>query len=138
MAHAHALHEGGACLLIYTYMAYNRGGLRETAARCALRENTVAVTEAIQKHLAVFPRYLKQTRFMTECQVDDIASTMHSSANKANNFMSAVEFKVSDPDKGHKWLKKLIEIFMEASISEYAVAQNIAKVYSKYIAIICT
>ena len=119
-------------------MAQKGGGLNnfgETAAHRALRENTVAVTDVIQRHLAVFPRYLKQTRFMTGSQWDDVASTTHSNAHKANDYMRAVESKVYNPDRGREWLKRLIEILMQASIGEYDVAQNMAKFYSKYIAV---
>ena len=115
-------------------MAHKGGGLNnfgETAARRALRENTVAVTDIIQRHLAVFPRYLKQTMFMTESQWDDVASITHSDAHKANDYMRAVESKVNNPDRGREWLKKLMGILMQASIGEYDVAQNMAKVYSK-------
>ena len=120
-------------------MAHKGGGLNdfgETAARRALRENTVAVTDVIQRHLAVFPRYLKQTRFMTESQWDDVASTTHSNAHKANDYMRAVESKVdsgNNPDRGREWLKELIVILMRQDIGEYVVAQDMAKVYSKYI-----
>ena len=94
------------------------------------------MTDVTQRHLAVFPRYLKQTRFLTESQWDDVASTTHSDAHKANDYMRAVESKVNNPDRGREWLKRLMEILLQASIGEYDVAQNMAKVYSKYIAII--
>ena len=120
-------------------MAHIRGGLKnfeETAAHRALRESTVAVTDAIQRHLTVFPRYLKQTSFMTESQCDDVASKTHvSNADKANDYMRAVESKVdsgNNPDRGRKWLKELIVILMQQDIGEYVVAQDMAKIYSKY------
>ena len=119
-------------------MAHIRGGLKnfeETAAHRALRENTVAVTDAIQRHLTVFPRYLKQTSFMTESRWDDVASkTQVSNADKANDYMRAVESKVdsgNNPDRGRKWLKELIVILMRQDIGERVVAQDMAKVYSK-------
>ena len=120
-------------------MAHIRGGLKnfeETAAHRALRENTVAVTDAIQRHLTVFPRYLKQTSFMTESRWDDVATkTQVSNADKANDYMRAVESKVdsgNNPDRGRKWLKELIVILMRQDIGERVVAQDMAKVYSKY------
>ena len=106
----------------------------ETAARRALREKTVAVIDAIQRHLAVFPRYLIQTSFMTESQWEVASTTPVSNAEKANClYMRAVKSKVdNNPDRGREWLKKLMGILMRQDIGEYIVAQDMAKVYSKY------
>ena len=108
----------------------------ETAARRALRENTVAVIDAIQRHLAVFPRYLIQTSFMTESQWEVASTTPVSNAEKANDlYVRAVKSKVdsgNSPDRGREWLKKLLVILMRQDIGEYVAAQDMAKVYSKY------
>ena len=112
-------------------MAHNFG---ETAALSALRKNIVALTDAIQRHIAVFPRYLKQANFMTKSQWDNVASTTgKSNAEKANDYMSTIESKVcsSNPDRGRKWLKELLVILSQKKIDECVVAQSIAKVYSK-------
>ena len=107
----------------------------ETAARRALRGNYVAVTEAVQRHLNVLPRYLKQDAMITDGLYDDITTTLGEPASqKANKVMMAIEAKVNsgnNPDKGRHWLRVLTEILMQQSIGEYEVVQDMAKVYSK-------
>ena len=125
--------KGGACL-----MATETFG--ETPARRALRENTVAVTEAVQRNLNVLPRHLMQKAFMTASHSDEIASTSGvSNAHKANGIMRAVEGKINSgnyPERGRKWFKEFLVILMQQDIGEYEVAQDMAKVYSESVAVL--
>ena len=131
--------KGGACF--FDLMATERRRtFGETPARRALRENIVAVTEAVQRNLNVLPRHLMQKAFMTASHSDEIASTSGvSNAHKANGIMRAVEGKINSgnyPERGRKWFKEFLVILMQQDIGEYEVAQDMAKVYSESVAVL--
>ena len=108
----------------------------ETAARRALRENSVAASKAIRNHIDDLPLYLKEKGFISDSHYDSVMSTTHeSAASKANRFLGAVEGKVdsgNDAQLGSKWLEAFVRILVTQSIGEFEVAQNIAKVYGKF------
>jgi hypothetical protein len=93
----------------------------ETAARWALRENSVAASKAIRNHIDDLPLYLKEKGFISDSHYDSVMSTTHESlASKANKFLSAVEGKVdrgNDAELGHKWLEAFMTILTTRRIS---------------------
>ena len=104
----------------------------ETAAHRALRENTVAVAQAIQRHLEILPLYLIQTAFMTRAQFGTISTTAGASnADKANEILTLVEAKINRGHDGLEWLKQFVMILTKQEIREYDVAKDIAKVYGE-------
>ena len=107
----------------------------ETPARRALRENSVAASEAVQRSLPQTLQYLKQEKFITANQLDGIITTGGvSAAYKAGQALSAVEVKVdsgNDPVKGREWLETFLKILRRQDIGEEAVAGEIAKLYGE-------
>ena len=107
----------------------------ETPARRALRENSVAASEAVQRSLDKILQYLKQEKFITANQLDGIITTGGvSAAYKAGQALSAVEVKVdsgNDPVKGREWLETFLKILRRQDIGEEAVAGEIAKLYGE-------
>ena len=111
----------------------------ETPARRALRENTVTVTGALQRHLSVIRSHLIEKHFMTDAQFEEIVSPSGISiAQKSNGIMGAIAAKVNsgnNPERGRRWLKEFLVILTQQDIGEYELAQDMAKVYceSKYL-----
>ena len=107
----------------------------ETPARRALRENSVAASEAVQRSLPLILQYLKQEKFITGNQLDGILTTSGVSASyKAGQALGAVEAKVdsgNDPVKGGEWLETFLKILRRQDIGEEAVAKEIAKLYGE-------
>ena len=105
----------------------------ETPARRALRENTVAASDAVGRSLHKVLQYFVQEKFITAGRMDEILSISGvSNARKASQALSAVEAKVdrgNDPVKGRQWLETFLKILRRQDIGEEEVARDIAKIY---------
>ena len=106
----------------------------ESAARRALRENTVAVSGLIQKHLHDLPDHLVQDSFISQGLVDGINSKQGvAAASKASEYLSAVKGKVNsgnDAELGRQWLEKFVTILLTFE-DVGTVTKNIAAAYGE-------
>ena len=111
-------------------MAAQGKAFGETPACFALRNNTVAATEAVERHLSSLRSHLVQNAFMTGSAAIDIPGVPNS--RKANDIMRVVEAKVRSGRKskaGRSWLEEFARILID--IGEYDVAQDMATDYGE-------
>ena len=109
------------------------GRMGETPARRALRENPVAASGAIERHLELFLQHLKAKGFMTADHASGIRSLSGvtvTDSSRAGKALDAVEVKVDSgnhPDKGRRWLETFLRILSD--VGECQIASDIAKLY---------
>ena len=110
--------------------------MTESAARCALRRNNVAATDAIARNLELLPKFLKDDPpFIMARNLTGIMSKKGvTEYSQATDILSTVESKVNsgnDAGRGRKWLQRFVEILLHPDIGESDVAKDIARSYGK-------
>ena len=101
----------------------------ESPAARALRENALAASDAIERHLDRLPLHLVQESFITSSTWSSIRTTSTlSDAGRAGRVLSGVEAKVVS-EKGREWLESFLGILVHHGEGE--VARNIAKKYGE-------
>ena len=113
-------------------MAAQGKAFGETPACFALRNNTVAATEAVGRHLSSLRSHLVQDAFMTGSAFGEIDIAGVPNSRKANDIMRVVEAKVRSGRKskaGRSWLEEFARILID--IGEYDVAQDMATDYGE-------